>query len=594
MPTRRQAIASAYDGGVPEGKGGARRTPKSFESELIAQQQLAAIVESSDDAIFRKDLDGKIERWNPGAERMYGYSADEIVGRNVRILVPEHRQGEELSILDRLSRGERIDTYETERVRKDGVQIDVALTVSPIMDENGNPIGGATTTRDITDAKRRRRAVEFLAHAAALFDASLDPVKTMRTVADSTVPELCELCVIDLLAEDGSFAGAVAAASDPGLAAEVEEVQRSSPLDPNGRHPVAEVMRTGHSMIRNDLSAPEAMAEIAQSEEHRRLFERAGYRSAAVAPMRARGRTFGAISLWHVMRNQPFDEADLALVDEIAARAGMALDNARLYAERDHIAAVLQRGLVPERPPKVPGFEIAVAFEPAGEGVEVGGDFFDVVTRHDDALVIVGDVSGRGSDAVALTSLVRHSSRAFALEVESPAEILRKVNAVMLTSEPEDEGTRFVTAIVARLKHVDDEAHLAMCCAGHPPALIARRDGRVELAGKGALLGVFAHPELTDEEVVLERGDTAILYTDGLLEAGPTTQHLSVDDLAALLADSHELPTEKIVARLRDHAFSRVTGRLADDLLVLAVRFTGVGGTPAASDLAAEVAVPSS
>jgi serine phosphatase RsbU (regulator of sigma subunit) len=133
-----------------------------------------------------------------------------------------------------------------------------------------------------------------------------------------------------------------------------------------------------------------------------------------------------------------------------------------------------------------------------------------------------------------------------------------------------------------------------MCCAGHPPALIARRDGRVELAGKGALLGVFAHPELTDEEVVLERGDTAILYTDGLLEAGPTTQHLSVDDLAALLADSHELPTEKIVARLRDHAFSRVTGRLADDLLVLAVRFTGVGGTPAASDLAAEVAVPSS
>jgi PAS domain S-box-containing protein len=594
MRSREPEIASTYDAGMPEGTGGGTGTPKDFESQLIAQQELAAIVESSADAIFRKDLNGMIERWNAGAERMYGYSAEEIIGTNVSILIPDHRQGEELSILERLSRGERIDTYETERVRKDGVQIDVALTVSPIMDSRGRPIGGAITAREITGAKRRRQAMEFLAHAVAVFDASLDPLKTLRTVAASTVPALCELCVIDLLTEDGSFAGAIAAASDPGLAAEVEEVRRSSPLDPNGKHPVAEVMRVGHSMLWHDLSSPETMTLMAQSEDHRRLLERAGYRSAAVAPMQARGRTFGAISLIHVLRNQRYDEEDLALVDEIAARAAMALDNARLYAERDHIAAVLQRGLVPERPAEVPGFEIAVAFEPAGEGVEVGGDFFDVITRDHDALVIVGDVSGRGSEAVALTSLVRHSSRAFALDLESPAEILRKVNAATLAQEAEEDTTRFVTAIIARLEHSADAAHLAVCSAGHPPAMIVRRDGRVELAGRGALLGVFAHPELSDEEVILERGDTAILYTDGLLEAGATTQHLSVDDLAALLADSHELPTEKIVARLRENAFSRVTGVLTDDLLVLAVRFTGGGTRPLDSDLAAELAVPGS
>jgi PAS domain S-box-containing protein len=563
-----------------------------FENELIAQQQLAAIVESSDDAIFRKDLDGTIRTWNAGAEQMYGYPAEEMIGTNVSTLVPPHRQGEELAILERLRRGESIKTYETERVRKDGVQIEVSLTVSPITDSSGRPIGGAVTARDITAAKRQRRAVEFLAHAVAVFDTSLDPVRTLRTVAASMVPDLCELCVIDLLDEDGSFAGAVAAASDPGLAAEVEEVRRSSPLDPHGRHPVAEVMRAGRSMLWHDLTAPDVMAEVAQSDEHRRLLERAGYRSAAVAPMRARGRTFGAISLLHVVRNQRYDAADLALVDEVAARAAMALDNARLYADRDHIAAVLQRGLVPERPPEVAGFEIALAFEPAGVGVEMGGDFFDVVKRDDDVLVVVGDVAGRGSEAVALTSLVRHSARAFALEVESPAEILRKVNALMLAGAPEMQGTRFVTAIVARLKQVGEEAQLTVSSAGHPPALIARRDGRIEVAGRGALLGVFARPELTEQELVLDPGDMAILYTDGLLEAGTTAQHLSVEELGALLADSQELPAQKIVARLRENAFSRATGRLADDLLVLALRFTGDGETPLASDLAAQVPAP--
>jgi serine phosphatase RsbU (regulator of sigma subunit) len=330
-------------------------------------------------------------------------------------------------------------------------------------------------------------------------------------------------------------------------------------------------------MVWHDLTEPTVMTDVAQSDAHRRFAERAGYRSAVVAPMRARGRTLGAISLLHVMANKRYDATDLALVDDLAARAAMAFDNARLYADRSHIAAVLQRGLVPEQPPGVPGFEIAVAFEAAGEGVEMGGDFFDVVQRPDSSLVVVGDVAGKGSEAVALTSLVRHGIRALALDTDSPAEILRKMNQVILATEAEWRAHRFVTAILARLGRSADEARLTVSSAGHPPALVARSGGAIETVGHGALMGVFPRPELGEDEVVLERGDTVVLYTDGLLEAGPYTEHLSVEDLTGVVAQSVGLPPGRIVSGLRDDAFVRAGRRFKDDLLVLAVRFLGDG-----------------
>jgi PAS domain S-box-containing protein len=547
------------------------------EPDRLVAQRLAAIVESSDDAIFSKDLDGTITSWNSGAERIYGYSADEIIGRDVGVLIPAERRGEENSILERLRRGEKIEPYETVRVRADGLRIDVALTVSPIVDQDHGPIGGAVIARDITHAKRQRQAQEFLARAGVAFDASLDPMETLRAIAATAVPDLCELCVIDLLDEDGSFAGAVAAASDPALAAEVEEIRRSSPIDPEGEHPVAQVMRARRSMVWRDLTGEDAMSDVAQSDEHRRFLQRAGYSSAVVAPMRARGRTLGVLALLHLASNERYDAGDLALVDDIAARAAMAFDNARLYAERDHIAAVLQRGLVPERPAEIPGFELAVAFEAAGEGIEIGGDFFDVVQREESAIVIVGDVAGRGSEAVALTSLVRHSVRAFVLDTDGPAEILGKVNDVMLAREAASQDARFVTAVLARLERFGTEARLTVCSAGHPPALVVRRDGEIETVGQGTLLGIFPDPELMEEELVLERGDTAILYTDGLLEAGSVAQHLTVEELGARVRGSHELAPQRIVSRLRDDVFARAGNRLTDDLLVLATRFVGDG-----------------
>jgi PAS domain S-box-containing protein len=126
---------------------------------LGAQALLAAIVESSDDAIYGKDLDAAILSWNHGAERMYGYSAAEVVGRPVSILVPSNRPDEVPQILEKLMRGERVDHFETVRARKDGESFDVSLTVSPIRDASGRIVGASTVARDITEQKRLREAL---------------------------------------------------------------------------------------------------------------------------------------------------------------------------------------------------------------------------------------------------------------------------------------------------------------------------------------------------------------------------------------------------------------------------------------------------
>jgi PAS domain S-box-containing protein len=129
-------------------------------------RQLAAIVEFTDDAIFSMNLDGIIESWNKGAERLYGYSVEEAIGKSVTILIPSDRQNEEVLILDRIRRGDHIEHYETIRQRKDGSLLDISLTVSPIRAADAKIIGASKIARDITDRKRSEAQISVLAREA--------------------------------------------------------------------------------------------------------------------------------------------------------------------------------------------------------------------------------------------------------------------------------------------------------------------------------------------------------------------------------------------------------------------------------------------
>lgn len=560
-----------------------RAEAKSAEGEGF-RQHLAEVVRGTQDAVLSKNLDGIITTWNPAAARLYGYTAEEAIGRNVSFLLPTDRKDEETAILARVKRGERLDTFETERIRADGARISVSLTVSPIRSPMRGLIGASVVARDITAEIRRRRAQDFLVAASRLLDSSLDPEETARTIVSTAVPELAEICLIDFRRSDGWYGDSVVAGADPEMAARLERVRRAAPLDPGGEHPVAQVLRLNQPMIWRDLMAPEVVDKIAQGSEHLKLMHDAGYNSAAVVPLVARGRTLGALSFLHAHRDLRYDEGDLQFLSELGDRAALALDNARLYRERDQIAENLQRGLRPPRPAAVDGLDISVIFEAAGEGIEVGGDLYDVLPNDDGCWLLVGDVAGKGSDAAGVSVAVRHSVRGLTREIAEPREVLRRVNELLLSGETLND---FATALLARLQRVDGGWWVQLASAGHPPAALTGANG-AKLLGGGSVLGAWEEASVELHERMLSPDGTLTLCTDGWLEAGPVASHRDPPEFAEMTQSLGGLELDELTERLRADAVGRSAGALRDDLVVLAVR-PRAGSEPVAAS--GEVAV---
>ncbi|HEY1854851.1 MAG TPA: SpoIIE family protein phosphatase [Solirubrobacterales bacterium] len=546
-----------------------RRTLAAVAAGEKAEQHLAEVVRGSGDAVMSKDLFGIVTSWNPAAERMYGYSAEEALGRHISFIVPEDHKNEEMMILERIRRGERLETFETERIRADGARIAVSLTVSAITTPSSGLVGASVIARDITAATRRRRAQEFLVAASRLLDTSLDLEQTARTIVATAVPELAEICVIDFLRDDGTYGDSVVAGADPAAAARLEEIRRTSPLQAISEHPVAQVMRSDEAMIWRDLKAPDILDQVAQNEEHRQLMDDAGYNSAAVVPLIARGRKLGAVSFLHASRDLRYDPDDLAFLSELGDRAAMALDNARLYSERTRIAGSLQRGLRPPRPPRVPGLSIEVVFEAAGEGIEIGGDLYDVLETEDGCWVLIGDVAGKGTDAAAVSVALRHAVRGLTREIDEPEEVLARVNELLLGGSTLND---FATAMLLRLwREGGGSWRVAVASAGHPPAVHIGGEAP-RLLGGGAVLGAWEDAAVHSHQLGLAEGESLVLCTDGWLEAGPVSSHEEPEALGEMASALSRLELPELTARLRADAIRRGGGILRDDLVLLALR----------------------
>jgi PAS domain S-box-containing protein len=552
--------------------------------ELQERQRLAEVVWGTQDAVFSKDLDGVLTSWNPAAERLYGYSVEEAVGRHISFLIPADFQHEEKRILERVRRGEHLKTYETERIRKDGARIDVSLTVSPLENPVLGIVGASVIARDITAAKRRRRAQEFLVAASRSLDASLDPVETARTIVATAVPELAELCVIDFVRADGWLGDSIVAGADPAAAARLEEIRRRTPLDPDGEHPVARVLREGRPMIWRDLKAPGVIQQVAQNDDHRQLMTDAGYNSAAVVALVARGHILGGLSFLHARPDLRYDPADLEFLAELGDRAAMALDNARLYRERDRIASSLQRGLRPPRPAEVPGLEISVVFEAAGERIEIGGDVYDVLPTDDGCWILIADVAGKGSAAAGVSVAVRHAVRGLTREIDEPEEVLSRVNELLLDGTSLND---FATALLIRMRAGEDGWSAAVAAAGHPPAVLVAGTEVSQLGG-GAVLGAWPEANVERHDATIADGDTLVLCTDGWLEAGPNANHQGPDALAEMALALSGLKLAELTELLRLDAVSRSDGALRDDMVVLAVRSAVAQSAPAVEEARSE------
>jgi len=541
-----------------------------FHSNRQLQRHLAAIVETTHDAIWSYDADGHITSWNPAAERIFGYAADAVLGRDASFMLPPGRAQEERELIARAAAAERLEGIETQRVRADGAVIDVALTVSPLLDADAGLVGVSLVARDVTLRKRAADAQSFLAQASAALETSLDPARTLQTIAELAVPLLGELCILDMPRPDGRLGDSVAAATLPGVAERLVEIRRRWPLDPDGTHPVARVLRSGRALVVPDLDKHGALEPVAQSDEHRTFMQEAGYRCAVVLPLTARRRTLGIMSLLHVRADLRYDAADVELLEDLAARAALAYDNARLYAERSWVARTLQRSLLPAELPTPPRHRVAARYRAATADVEVGGDFYDLFESDDGWLALLGDVCGKGPQAAALTALTRYTTRAAALQARTPQAILEQLNEAMLRTGTDH---RFATAFLAHVAPRAERSDVSCAVAGHPPALLLRADGAVEsIGGPGHPLGIRREPRFHLAQAQLRAGDTLVLFSDGLLDAVEPQRSLEPRELAQLLGRCAGLEPEALLDELDELVVARRGEAQRDDVALLALQ----------------------
>jgi PAS domain S-box-containing protein len=469
-----------------------------------------------------------------------------------------------------------------------GVAHTWSLTVFPVRDD-GEVAGVGLVVEDVTERRRaetereaayaaERRAREaaetargraaYLAEAGAVLDASLDLDETLSGLARLSVPRVADWCSIELLAPGGRIRNAAVAHPDPARLALASELQRRYPVDPTSPSGAPAVIRSGRPELYPDI--PEELLELGASDaEHLALIRELGMVSAMVVPLTARGSTLGAITFVAAESGRRFGDEDLALAQDLAARAALAIDNARLYRDRTHVAQTLQASLLPDALPDIPGVRLAARYEPLGSGTEVGGDFYDVFAVGDGRwALVIGDVCGKGAEAATLTALARYTLRA--VTPLAPVEALRRLNSAILRQR---DDLRFITLIYAELDLRDGAPRFTYASGGHPPALLVHPTGPGEVLDcQGTLIGVTPEPKLTECSVELGAGDTVALYTDGVAEAS----HADPLDGAQLLslldgARSAEGVADRLVglARTGDGAGAR------DDVAILALELEG-------------------
>jgi GAF domain-containing protein len=409
----------------------------------------------------------------------------------------------------------------------------------------------------------------FLAEAGALLAASLNYERTLAKVARLGVPDLADWCAVDVLETDGTIRRLAVAHMDPAKVALANRMRRRYPPEDAGAG-LGKVLRTGRSELYPEI-APDSLETIAFDHEHLKILQSLGLTSGMWVPLTARGRTLGAITFASSDSGRVYGPEDLSLAEELGRLAGVAVDNARLYEERSRIARTLQRSLLPPRLPEIPGIEVAARYRAAGEGNEVGGDFYDVFEVGKGAwAVMIGDVCGKGADAAAITGLARHTLRTAAMSQWRPRRILVMLNEALVRNETDE----YCTVAFARLSSMGKRVRVTLACGGHPPPLFLGADGTVEAAGRpGTLLGVFPDPEFATAVLDLQPGDALLFYTDGVTESRPGVG-LSETALRDLLVSRAGDSAEKLADAVERAAVEAQPEGPRDDIAIVCVRVT--------------------
>ncbi|HEV8623788.1 MAG TPA: SpoIIE family protein phosphatase [Acidimicrobiia bacterium] len=379
----------------------------------------------------------------------------------------------------------------------------------------------------------------LFADATKALTSSFDLDVVLDDLAQLVTRRVAYACLIDLVEPDGDLRRAAAA---------VSEGWDELPADLVAVRPAPGQDDVAHEALR---SGPQVVEEAGWSE--------------VVVPLKGRQGTLGVLRLVRQARPEG-TQSTVGLAEELARRASIAVENARLFARQRTVSETLQQSLLPDHLPDIPGLTTAARYVPGGPDVDIGGDWYDVIQLPGAEIgLALGDVVGRGERAAALMGQLRNAARAYAFEGRSPAEVMNHVNGLLLDAGSE----HMATMVYGVLDAETGEFHFVS--AGHPPPLLISATGHAQFleGGNGPPVGALPTARFTESSALVEPGATLLLYTDGLVEDRATPLE---EGLCRLREAAHDWPGE--LEAFCSHVMRRTLGRRScdDDVALLAVK----------------------
>ncbi|MEU2332719.1 SpoIIE family protein phosphatase [Streptomyces sp. NPDC013172] len=550
------------------------------------QEAVARALDALGTGAYLADEHGVIVAVNRRGEHLLARPTAELVGRDAHDLLHRTSSGEPVPryrcrLRDSLLGGHTEQGEGEWFERGDGTLLPVGWLATPydtgnrhsgtlfLFHSTGHP--GPPVQRPPAGARLSElERLALLAETTTLLTSTLDIHEALRRLISLVVPRIADWAVIDLIGErDEVWRFAVAHAED-GTVVFRDDLQGPMPPVPQeSPMPLSRALRG----VATSFAGPETYQGPPDSGiavEQRRLFEATGMHSAVVVPLRSLHSVMGALTLGRADQPERFTSAEAALLEDIARRASLALENARLYQRQRQVAETMQRHLLPKLP-RSPGRSMTARYLPAPDASHVGGDWYDAFTLTDGATALaVGDVVGHDLEAAAGMAQLRNMLRAYAVSQQKPpSKIVEWLDQATLHIAE----VSMATLVFARMcENADGHCELSWTNAGHPPPLLVTREGvaRYLTDGHGILLGVAPERPRPDATAELPPGATLCLYTDGLIESPGHTLDEGLERLrrhaAALAHRPLESFTDELLARVRPPDND-------DDVALLAVRY---------------------
>ncbi|MFT4048484.1 MAG: SpoIIE family protein phosphatase [Solirubrobacterales bacterium] len=495
-----------------------------------SRDEINAIIGGIASGIVAQRPDGEIVYANDVAAEMLDWaSADEMIGSNfgevINRLVLRHEDGRPFdpdAVPSR--RALRGEDHPTDLfryiVKSTGEELWMFVRSTAIFDHKGDPALAIAVIEDNTERKRTELSQAFLADASAKLAVSLDFDSVVHAIANAAIPTIADWCTVELAGPGGAIETVAVAHADPAKVATVRKFRDDFPIRRDDDYGPARAITRGEPSLYEQVDE-ERLRELYHDTAREQAVAEIRTRSSLTAPIVVRGEPIGSIMLAISRPGARFTKYDLDTIVELGRRAGIALDNARMHTERMRMLASLQKSLIPAELPHLDHLDLTATFRPAERDAEVGGDFYDAFELPDgSSALVIGDVCGKGPEAAALTALARYTIRTCAMNETNPQTILTQLNAALLDQVTDG---RFCTVAFVRVSgSPEGELEVEAISAGHPLPLVLGPGEPRAVGRPGTLLGVVDSPDLPVERSTLTRGESLLLYTDGL-SAGQTT-----------------------------------------------------------------------